>query len=372
VLKQGCNILVTGATGLIGGELVRALMNMPLGRLWALIRPTCDAAPESRLAERMARSGVELEEYVDSPLRAVSGDMSAERLGLDQLSHAEVERDVDIIIHSAAETSFLRAQSCRKTNIAGTRRVLEFTRACRRRPLLVYLSTAYVSGVMANACLEEDDSLHPDNQHHNEYTRSKAVAEQLVRESGLRVLIVRPSVVVSAGLPDPGFARAILGFIPLLSQFDALPINPDSRPDVVTVQFVVESVLGLLQKSRLSFDCYHVSAGRDGGDRCSELGLALQDFYGRSEPLRFFAPSQWTRDFHRQYIATPEQRKIFASLRNYLPFMNMNVRYDHSRLRMELGDRFPSLPQLSSYVADLAELMTREHPIERVLRPVLA
>ena len=46
-----------------------------------------------------------------------------------------------------------------------------------------------------------------------------------------------------------------------------------------------------------------------------------------------------TRELHRRYIALPQQRKIFASLKNYLPFLNMNVLYDNSRLRQELGNQ---------------------------------
>ena len=368
MLEQASNVFVTGVTGLIGGELVRTLITQPLGKVWALVRPTLHADPETRLADRLRRSGPGMPADARNSLRAVAGDVGFKRLGLTDTDYKEVTRDADIIIHSAAETSFIRAAACRRTNIAGAENLIEFARSCERRPLLVCLSTAYVSGVVANACISEEEGCRPGNEHHNEYTRSKAVAEELVRSSGLPVLVIRPSVVLSAGLPDPAFARAILQFVPLLSELDAVPINPAARPDTVPVQFVVDSIIGLLQSPHLRHDCYHVSAGQSGAANYGQLSRVVDHFFGRTVPLRLIPPAQWNRESHRQYIHTPEQRRIFASLRNYLPFLNMNVLYDNTRLRQELGDRFPELPPVTAYLEDLLELISSDRVAERWLR----
>lgn len=367
MLNSASNVFVTGVTGLIGGELVRTLIRQPTGKVWALIRAMSDADPARRLAHRLGRSGDQPPAHSQTRLRAVAGDVSLNQLGLCSAARDEIRRDADIIIHSAAETSFIRAADCRRTNIAGAENLVEFTRSCERKPLLVCLSTAYVSGVVANTCIAEDD-FRPENDHHNEYTRSKAVAEELVRSSGLRVLVVRPSIVLSAGIPDPVFARAILGFVPLLQKLDAVPVNPAARPDVVPVQFVVDSVIGLLRKPQLAHNCYHISAGEHAAANYEELSRVLDEYYARPTPLRLISPAQWTRDVHRRHIHLSEQRKVFATLRNYLPFLNMNVLYDNSRLQQELGDVFPPLPRLSAYITELLELIAQglHHRTERL------
>lgn len=367
MLERGSNVFVTGATGLIGGELVRTLLTYPVGKVWALVRPAHQGDPAARLTERLQRSCADQAPPADPRLRAVGGDVSAARLGLSAAEYDEIRREANIVIHSAAETSFIRAVACRRTNIAGAKHLIEFTASCAQAPLLVCLSTAYVSGVVANACISEEEGCRPGNEHHNEYTHSKAVAEELFRSSGLPVLVVRPSVVLSAGVPDPAFARAILQFVPLLNQLDAVPVNPDARPDVVPVQFVVDSILRLLEVRQRRYDCYHISAGDEGAATCGELTRVLDDYYGRSEPLRLVPPSQWTRELHRKYVSLPEQRRVFASLRNYLPFLNMNVLYDNSRLRQELGDRFPPLPPLASYLGELIELLSTGRGVGRWL-----
>jgi len=356
VLSENSNVFVTGATGLIGGELVRTLVAQAIGKVWALIRVT-RGSPAARLAQRLRRSAGTLPPRANESLRAVAGDVSQPHFGLSDADYADVCRDADIIIHSAAETSFIRAADCRRTNIAGAENLIAFTRACQRKPLLVCLSTAYVSGVVANACISEEDA--SGSAHHNEYTRSKAVAEELVRSSGLPVLVVRPSIVLSAGVPDPAFARAIFGFSPLLKELDAIPINPQARADIVPVQFVVDSIIRLLQRATRRYDCYHISGG-DVAVEHAQLARILDRFYNRPVPLRLIPPDQWTREKHRHFLHSPAQRKAFAALRNYLPFINMNVLYDNSRLRQELGDRFPPLPRFTAYLEELLRVMSQD------------
>jgi thioester reductase-like protein len=367
VLREGFNVFVTGATGLIGGEFVRTLITRPVGKVWALVRPIRGQDPAQRIADRLDRSAQGAPSDADRPVSSVCGDVSHEHLGLDEPTHAEIRRDVDVIVHSAAETSFIRSAACRRTNIAGAKNLIEFVRTCDRQPLLVCVSTAYVSGAVAHTCMAEQDGCRPDNDHYNEYTHSKAVAEELFRSSGLPVLVVRPSVVLSAGLTDPAFARAILWFCPLLNHFDAVPIDPVARPDVVPVQFVVDCVIRLLEVQRRRYDCYHISAGRDGAVDYGHLSTILDQHYERATPLQLYAPSQWTKDLHRRNVRTPEQRRLFATLRKLLPFLNMDVLYDNSRLREELGDAFPELPPLSEYLGELVSLVSE--PAERASRP---
>ena len=109
------------------------------------------------------------------------------------------------------------------------RRLIEFTRTCRRNPLVAYMSSASNVGRATGLCLGEHDGCRPTNDHFNEYTHSKAVGERLLHDSGLPVLTLRPTIVLSAGLPDPVFARQILWFAPLTRAFTALPLDPPAR-----------------------------------------------------------------------------------------------------------------------------------------------
>ncbi len=359
-LQDRSNVFLTGATGLIGGEVARRLVDSGVGKLWTLVRPTRDASPAARLAERFGMNLLRSTHATSHALRPVAGDLVEPALGLSPPDADEVRNEADVIIHSAAETSFIRANSCVKTNVTGVERLLEFVRGCKRAPLLVYISTAYTAGVSRNEIIHEDHGCRPDSQHFNEYTRSKAVAEQLVRNSGLRVLVVRPSIVLSAGLTSRVFARAILWFVPLLRDLDAVPVDPNAKADVVTVQFVAESIIELLRSESLPYDTYNISAGAEVSSTYRELSRITDAVCQRLAPLNLIDPREWTRELHKHFIRSPLQRKIFMGLRAYLPFLNMNVLFDNTRLRETLGDRCPVNKPLHVYLSDLLHLVVPE------------
>ena len=268
------NILITGATGLIGGEVLRRLADRRhRGTVWALVRPTEDQDPDERLRARLRRSGGD--GFLGGDVRPVSGDIRSANWGLPEAERAEIACGADVIIHNAADTSFAAHRDTASTNVEGIRRLIAFARTCHRRPLIVYMSTASNAGRVAPGCLTEDHGCRPDNEHFNEYTHSKAVGEQLLRDSGLPVLTLRPTIVLSAGLPDPVFARQILWCAPLGRVFRALPINPDSRLDIVDVGFVADATLRLLESEGRRFGCYHLSAGSAGCLTVGELSRAV-------------------------------------------------------------------------------------------------
>lgn len=360
-------VLLTGATGLIGGELLRALLDAGLRNLTTIVRPTNEGSVASRITDRLRRTGCEWT-AADTRLRVVAGDVRSPGLGLAAGEAERIRSDVEIIVHAAAETSFIRSKACRDTNVGGMRRVLDFASGCRRRPLIVYMSTAANSGAATHCCLREEDGCRPDHRHHNEYTHTKALAEQMLSDSGLPALVLRPSIVISEGMEDPGFAGAILWFVPLLNEFDAMPIAPTSRLDIVPVSFVVDATLALLQLPKRKYDCYHLSAGPDDSGTCGELAGFLSAYYSRPTPIRPIPPAEWTRDVHRQFVRTPEQRKIYLMLKPYLPFLNMDVVYDNTRLAAELGEQAVRVPRFTSYLGEILPLIPRQAALAKARR----
>lgn len=358
-MSSGNCILLTGATGLIGGELLPLLLAKPGRTVWSLVRPRPHVHADSRLLERVHRGTTSGLDIAWHRLMGVAGDLTCERLGMSAEDHRSVRSSVDVILHCAAETSFIRERVCQRINVEGMAHLIEFARQCAKPPLFVHISTATVCGAVRDMNVFEDHACDPEAEHHNEYTRTKAVAERMLRESGLDYVILRPSITVSAGLRDRDFANAILWFLPLLSQLDAVPIDPAGRLDVVTVAHVAQAIAGAVEAAGGKHNCYHISAGRD-ALRLGEAGEFLDRFYGRLETLELVPPDQWTREMHRRFIRTPEQRKTFAALRHYLPFLNMNVTYDNTRLRELLGARMPAVDPFESYAGELLEAMSPE------------
>jgi nucleoside-diphosphate-sugar epimerase len=365
VLSQASRVLITGATGLIGGEILRRL-DGKCERVWALVRPRDGIDPTDRLAARYYRSG---DSFGPGPaVVAVAGDVASTHWGLVP---ADLRRvlDADVIIHNAADTSFAAHRDTGKTNIESVERLIDLAGRFPKPPFIVYMGTATNVGRITGAVVDEDDGCNTAAEHFNEYTRSKAVAELMLRQSGLPVLTLRPSIVLGAGLRDAGFAKQILWCVPLTRCFRGLPIDPTSRLDLVDVGFVADSAVALARHSSRHFGCYHLSAGTTGAVSVGRMRQVVDEMYLRKRPLDLVPPEEWGREHLRKYVRTPLQKRVFRSLRHYLPFLNMDVVYDDTRLRTDLGDAVPPLKSAAEYLPDLVRLIRPRAALREAAMP---
>lgn len=171
-MKSRC-VSLTGATGFLGGAIVRAAR----ARGWsvqAIVRPgNTRAVPDG------AR-----------PIEADLGDASA-------LARAFAAGDA--VVHAAGRVRAAREHEFTSTNVDGTRAVVEAANAAGVR--LVHISSLAAAGPAGLAApAREDDAPRPVNA----YGRSKLAGEDVVRDAA-RVpwLILRPSAVYGPG--DRGF-----------------------------------------------------------------------------------------------------------------------------------------------------------------------
>jgi nucleoside-diphosphate-sugar epimerase len=121
---------------------------------------------------------------------AAAGDLS----DAEALERAVERARPDWVIHLAAEIATQRDQrKIDEVNVNGTRRLLDACKAVGG-VRFVFVSTV-VTGDAGGAILDEDSSLPVETA----YGRSKQQGEQLVRESGVPGVIIRPSHVYGPG-----------------------------------------------------------------------------------------------------------------------------------------------------------------------------
>jgi nucleoside-diphosphate-sugar epimerase len=165
-------VLVTGATGFIGGHLVDLLLgrNEPVR---VLARPAEDLG-------RLVRADVDV----------CHGGLT------DRSSLAAAVRGVDRIIHCAARTGPWGAETeYTEVNVVGTQALLEASLEARVTRF-VHVSSITVHGANVKGTADETAALNPGP---DPYSRTKAEAERMLRRtiesSGAPVTIVRPGVV---------------------------------------------------------------------------------------------------------------------------------------------------------------------------------
>ncbi len=357
-------VFLTGGTGLIGGQILREMLELAaVEEVTCLVRAANGQRGSERLSARLEKSGLsgpELRKAL-ARVRPIEGEIT---LGLWDIKPDELHRlrnETELLIHCAASTSFVDVDSCEAMNVKGTKHMLEVIEGCGKLKRLVHFSTATLCGYKPNALVKEQDSPSEKDKHLVAYTRTKAQAEQILWEKRqeLPLLVVRPSITMAQGSEDPKQARLFLWSLYAMAQLPFVPVKTESLIDIVTLDFVVKCTLRLIAKGeKLAHDCYHLTAGRMASVSAGEVKEAIKRVSKEEIGPQFIPPEQWNRS-HEKALEEQGLSSLYESLL-YLPFINLNLIYDNSRLLDELGDDLPHLPKFTQYVGQMLRVITPE------------
>ncbi len=344
-------VLLSGATGLIGGELMLMLAAKGIHST-AVVRAADADKARARMLERLQKSALwkpELAELVS----AEAGDIEAPDFGLK----ASVLQSADVILHSAASTSFKPDAGVYPVNIKAAGNFVGILKSLKPSQRGFFVGTAAVT-MEPRGVITEDM---PFAGYANDYIRSKRDAETLLRASCAPFVSLRPGIVLSRGIDDAKLARNMLWSIPVMAELGDVPLDPLARLDVSPVDFIAGAFAEMLLKNDLAHDCYHVSTGE------ASLTLrALADALTPSMPgitkLGMRGPD---------YVPAPSfarQRWMFAALQPYLPFLTADAVFSNTRLRGEIGS-LAIAPTPASYLADMLGTFSLSDAVKQMYTP---
>ena len=339
-------VLLTGATGFLGMELLARLLEHGEHEVICLVRAPDAAAADDRLASVLARL------YDDPPrsldrVRAIPGDVATADLGISPGDRDALISTVTSVVHCAASISFDNSlEQARSVNTAGEVRMIELSRAIAARGNLrrhLHVSTAYVAGRFHGLFRETDLDL--GQGFRNTYEQSKFEAEKAIGAAGaeLPLVIARPSIIVGDSAsgwtsafnviywPMRAFSRGLM---------DEVAIDPDGVADIVPVDYVAEGLMALLADAALSGTVALV-AGAAAPTNAELIELACRQF-GREPP---------------RIVADPASRLQEADL--YVPYFGIGATLDDTRARELLGPLGLVAPPLRDYFGKLIEYAER-------------
>ena len=348
-------VMVTGATGFLGMELLARYLEGDDRPVYALVRARDDAEAAERVRGVIENLFGEREAH-RGRWTAVAGDLEAPGLGIPSERRRELAAEVTDLVHSAASVSFtLPLAESRRINVLGTSRLLEFAELCQELGGLrrfAYVSTAYVAGDHAGTFGE--DELELGQRFRNPYEHSKFEAERLVRgfADRLPVQIFRPSIIV--GEQGSGWTASFNVLYPPLKAFaagayPALPARASTPVDVVPVDYVADAIVELAEQPGGEAEVHHLVAGR----RATTVGRlakrAGQHF--RRRPPRLVPPWLYRLLIHPLLLALNRGRRRRALRRTeaLFPYFTMRVRFDDRRARSRLERAGIRAPALESY-----------------------
>ncbi|KAK6938700.1 NAD-dependent epimerase/dehydratase [Dillenia turbinata] len=228
-------VLVTGASGYLGGRLCRALLNQGYS-VKAFVRRTSDLSslPPPNF---------------DGSFELAYGDVTEYRSLLDACSGCQV------IFHTAALVDLWLPDPSKfiSVNVGGLKNVLQAFKEAKTVEKIVYTSSFFALG-STDGYVADENQIHPGKFFCTEYEKSKAVADKIALEAaaeGLPIVLVYPGVIYGAGKVTAGNVVARL----IIERFNwRLPGYIGSGNDRYSfshVDDVVDGQIAAMNKGRL-------------------------------------------------------------------------------------------------------------------------
>ncbi|KAA8909640.1 hypothetical protein FN846DRAFT_596725 [Sphaerosporella brunnea] len=179
-------VLLTGVTGALGAHVLRALIQIGVKKIICLCRATNASEASSRLVQSFQKRKIPLAWAQDTSVRASICSLPEKNLGLPVELYAELASEVTTIIHCAWPVNFLAPFHAFEPIIEGTKNLLEIANTGTKKRFVFCSSTASV--IRTPSPIREEVSDNPEHASPLGYSRSKWVAEGLVRRAGGEVI----------------------------------------------------------------------------------------------------------------------------------------------------------------------------------------
>ena len=364
-------LLITGATGFVGMEVLGRYLESSDERIIAPVRAENDRAAADRIRGTLRELfGIRARRY-DRRVEAIAADLTKPGLGLTPARREEIAARVEQIIHSAASVSFSQPlEEARAINLAGTRRMLELAELAHAHGGLkryAHVSTAYIAGDYSGLFHEYDHDV--AQAFRNAYEQSKFEAERLVRaRTDLPATILRPSIVV--GDRRSGWTAAFnVLYWPLRAfargLYPAVPAIPSAPVDAVSIDYVADAIYSLCQSDAGIGKTYHVTAGEH-TSTVGELVEAASRYFKRPPP-RVLEPAEFAE--HAKGL-TGVQRAMLGQSAVYFPYFACSTEFDNCQARARLEPVGIDPSPLTAYLERLLDFATStrwgKQPIARV------
>jgi nucleoside-diphosphate-sugar epimerase len=303
-------VLITGATGFVGRNLIAALLR------------------EGHTVRAIVRSAARIPEGYREKVEAIIGDVTAPQ------SLASAPRGVDAVIHSAALMSDHEWEPWSeflKVNVEGTRVLMDACARAAPSALFVHISSSSVTGPALRGPIREDASLDPEP---SPYARSKALAEELVmaRRDLAWVVVRLPALYgsgASYGWPDV-LRRIRSGRFAVIGE-------GRGRMQLTHISDAVQGLMKILEKGSLISGKVYQLAGPE-SIRVADLFDLLAAELGVPRPRRV---PKWLAMAAARALSVVPGRWKPGSLRLISPhrlrYFDQDYVYDTSRARAELG-----------------------------------
>lgn len=380
------HVLITGATGVVGGSLLPLFFDQPKTTVYLLIRATSASYLKARLRKLLEYCGIrEKESVLSKRIVALRGDVARPRLGLEQELYNRLPGKLTHIVHAAGNVRLNQSlEAAQRDAVVATRQILDLARQCRaagQLQKLEYVSTVGVSGRTAGRITETP--LNPQRGFRNTYEAAKAEAEWLVlrqSDAGLPVTVHRLSMVVG----DSQTGRALnfqvfyhlSGFFAGLRTGGIVPETGEVKLDIIPCDCVAGAIHHVAQNALAAGKILHHCSGPELAPTIANLTEKLRPiFNGHGYALPPLAKLPLD-EFRQQLpalkeLAGPSHARFFNSLPLLLDYLDDAQTFDNQQCRRLLAQTDIVVPPVDAYLKRIMAqyLITHQPPSKHTAVP---
>ena len=363
-------VFITGATGVIGSELVPLFLDSGDFNVRLLIR----AKSPEHLRERMQELYAYWEkspkdEGIRGRLEAMCGDVCLPKLGLADAAYDRLAAEVTHIVHSAGNVKLNQTiDEARRNALDPARRLVALARACQQQGQLRKFDAVTTIGVAGRMPgLIPERSLSEPREFHNNYERAKAETEDyLLQElaAGLPLTIHRPSMVVGRSDNGKVFRKQVFYYLcEFLSGRKTggfLPEFGNAALDIIPVDYVARAIhLAATQPDSVG-RIFHLCTGPDHALRLKDLVARVRSLAadrGEKLPGLRYLPNRW---FDRimplaRMVTWGRTRRAIANLPFFLAYLAESQSFATAESTGYFAPRNVQVPAVAEYLASLLE-----------------
>lgn len=331
---------ITGATGMVGSELIPQLLSNSDSELILLTHERPYNIPSPRIT-------------------LLKGDITKENLSLSSQEISNLQNRVTHIIHGAASTRFdLPWEAAELINCTGTKNVLDLAQTFKKLERCAFLSTLYVSGKRTGKILETE--LEHEAGFVNTYERSKYEAEKLLTDyyDKLPLSVYRLSTIIGnskTGMVDHFTAPHQALRVMYLGLAAMLPGTPGYKVDMIASDTAAQTIFELFHNNFTPKTTYHIAGGNDSmtvkeliDQSYSTMGLIDPEWEDRHYPKPLIA-SQEAFDLFMdsaEATANPILKQVLGALNHFAHQLFYPKDFDQSNVLAPLPQYHKEMPDI--------------------------
>ena len=272
-------LLVTGATGFLGGAIIAELV---ASSHWTSTRFLVRASDRRQGVERIRAaltrfevSAPELERVTEDQI--ILGDFrDVDALFADPANLAQLKA-ITHVINGAAIATFSNHPQLWPINVEGTFNFARKLSETARLQRFVHIGTAMCVGPDAPVPVPEDYTPPAAIRHLVPYTETKVVIEERFKRElpNLPLVQARPTIVVGHSRLGTRPSTSIYWVFRTAQLLEKFTCALTDRIDVVPVDWTARTLIALALKPTLKHHFYHLSAGPQAASTFAELDMAM-------------------------------------------------------------------------------------------------